>query len=139
MNFSWLLFHLQIFKYSHSFFYVVLYMEIYALIIGIVLCVLGILMIVGQLNFLIDRYEGFHKVIRKKKFSVDKEGLSKFYSILFFVLGVPLLIVAIIGFIIPDSFKLISTWIYVALLVIGIIGILYCNLSNRFIKPLENS
>jgi len=114
-------------------------MEIYALIIGIVLCVLGILMKLGWLKFLIDRYEGFHKAIRKNKFSVDKEGLSKFYSILFFVIGVPLLIVAIIGFIIPDSFKLISTWIYVVLIVIGISGILYLNISNRFIKPFENS
>ncbi len=114
-------------------------MEIYALIIGIVLCVLGILMKVGWLNFLIDRYEGFHKIIRKKKSVVDKERVSKFYSILFFVLGVPLLIGVIIGLIIPDSFKLISTWLYVVLIVIGISGILYLNLSNRFIKPLENS
>ncbi len=114
-------------------------MEIYALTIGLVLCVLGILMKVGWLNFLIDRYEGFQKAIRRKKFSVDKEGVSKFYSILFFVLGVPLLIVAIFGFIIPDSFELISTWIFVVLIVIGISGILFLNLSNRFIKPLDNS
>ena len=114
-------------------------MEIYALIIGIVLCLLGILMKIGWLKFLIDRYEGFQKAIRKNKFIVDKKGVSKFYSILFFILGVPLLIGAIIGFIIPDRFKLISTWIYIILIVIGISGILYLNLSNRFIKPLENS
>jgi len=129
----------EIFKYSHSHCYEVLYMEIYALIIGIVLCVLGILMKVGWLKLLIDRYEGFHKAIRKKKAIVDKERVSKFYSILFFVLGVPLLIGAIIGLIIPDSFKLISTWFYVVLIVIGISAILYLNLSNRFIKTLENS
>ena len=44
---------------------------VYVLIIGIVLCVLGILMRVGWLNFLIDRYEGFQKAIRRKKFSVE--------------------------------------------------------------------
>ena len=114
-------------------------MAVYTLIVGIVLCVLGILMKVGWLNFLISRYEGFQKAFRKKKFSVDKEGVSNFYSILFFVIGSPLLIVAIIGFIIPDSFKLMEFWIYVALVVIGISGILYLNLSNRFIKPLEDS
>ena len=114
-------------------------MAVYPLIVGIVLCALGILMKVGWLNFLISRYEGFQKFFRKKKFSVDKEGVKKFYSILFFVVGVPLLIVAIIGFIIPDSFKLMETWIYVALIVIGISGMLYLNLGNRFIKPLVNS
>ena len=114
-------------------------MENYALIIGIVLCVLGILMKVGWLNFLVDRYEGFQKALRKKKFNVDKEGVSKFYSLLFFVVGGSLLIVAIIGFIIPDSYKLISTWIFIALIAIGISGILYLNLSKRFIKPLENN
>ncbi|NVM16987.1 MAG: hypothetical protein HWN80_04675 [Candidatus Lokiarchaeota archaeon] len=112
---------------------------IYVLIIGIVLCVLGILMRVGWLNFLIDRYEGFQKVIRRKKFSVDREGVSKFYTGLFFVLGASLLIVAIIGFITLDSYKLISIWIYLAIIAIGITGILYLNLSNRFIKPLETS
>ena len=114
-------------------------MDNYPLIVGIVLCVFGILIKVGWLNFLIDRYEWFHKAIRKKKFSVDKEGLSKFYSILFFALGVPLLIVAIIGYIIPDIYKVISTWTYIAVLAIGITGILYINLSNRFIKPFKNS
>jgi len=114
-------------------------MEIYALIIGIVLCVLGILMKVGWLNLLIDRYEGFQKAIRKNKLFVDKKGVSNFYSILFFLIGIPLLILAIIGFILPDTYELISTWMYLVLIVIGISGILYLNLSKRFIKPLENS
>jgi len=114
-------------------------MEIYALIIGIVLCVLGILMKVGWLNLLIDRYEGFQKAIRKNKLFVDKKGVSNFYSSLFFLIGIPLLILAIIGFILPDTYELISTWMYLVLIVIGISGILYLNLSKRFIKPLENS
>jgi len=94
---------------------------------------------VGWLNLLIDRYEGFQKAIRKNKLVVDKKGVSNFYSILFFLIGIPLLILAIIGFILPDTYKLISTWMYLVLIVIGISGILYLNLSKRFIKPLENS
>ncbi|MGC9781264.1 MAG: hypothetical protein HZR80_18630 [Candidatus Heimdallarchaeota archaeon] len=96
-------------------------------------------MIFNQLKFMINRYEGFHKKIRKKEISVDKEGLAKFYSILFFVLAVPLLVVAIIGFIKPDLFELIYIWIFIAVAMLGVIGILYCNLSNQFIKPLENT
>jgi len=76
--------------------------------------VLGILMKVGWLNFLISRYEGFQKAFRKKEFTVDKEGVSNFYSILFFVTGIPLLIGAIIGFIKPDLSKDIYIWIFVA-------------------------
>ena len=95
-------------------------------------------MMLDLLRFLVDRYEVFHKVIRKKEFSVDRDGLTKFYSILFFVLGVPLLIGAIIGFVVPDIFELFSIWLSLAVAVIGIMGILYSNVSNRFIKPLEN-
>lgn len=112
-------------------------MEVYSLIIGIVLWVLGFLMIFGWLDFLINRYEVFHKAIRKKEFSVDREGLSKFYSILFFVLGTPLLIGAIIGFINSELYKTFSIWLFVAVAVIGMIGIVYCNVSSRFIRPLE--
>ena len=113
-------------------------MEEYLLIIGIVLCALGVLMKVGWLNFLIARYEWFQKAIRKKKFSVDKEGVAKFYSILFFVIGVPLLILGITGVIVPVD-KKITFWIIIALLAIGIPGIIYLNASKRFLKPLETS
>ena len=57
--------------------------EIITLIVGLVLCVLGLLMLAGLLNFIIDRYEGFHQAVRKKEFSVDKKGLAKFYAILY--------------------------------------------------------
>lgn len=114
-------------------------LEIIALTVGIVLCLLGFFVILSPTNILVKRFEGFHKAIRrKKKISVDKEGLSKFYAIMFFVLSVPLLTGAIIGFIKPDIFKLFSTWLFVAVAVLGLLGILYCNISNRFIKPLEN-
>jgi len=109
-------------------------MENYSLYVGIILCILGILMRARQLDFLIDRYEVFHKAIRKRNLSVDREGLSKFYSKLFFILGVILLIAAFIQFIKPNDYELITTWIYIALIAIGIIGILYCNLTNRFLK-----
>lgn len=114
-------------------------LEIYALIAAIVLFALGFLMILGWLNFLIYRYESFQRIFRKKDFSVDKEGLSKYYSILFFVTGTPLLIGAIIGLINPDMFSLFSIWLFVAVAAIGIVGIVYCNVSNRFIKTLEDT
>ncbi len=114
-------------------------LEIIALIIGIVLCLLGLLMIVNQQNFMINRFEGFHKAIRKKEISVNKEGLSKFYAIYFFVIAVPILVLAIIGFIKPDIFELIYIWMFVAVAALGVIGILYCNLSNQFIKPFDNT
>jgi len=109
-------------------------LESYLLYIGLILCVLGILMRAHRLDFIIGRYEGFHKVIRKKTLSVDREGLSKYYSNLFLILGSILLIAAIIHLIKPEISELITLWIYVAVLVVGIIGILYCNLTNRFLK-----
>ena len=113
-------------------------MEIYALIVGIVLCVFGILMIFGQPSFLLARYEFFQKSIRKKMVEADREGLSKFYSILFFVTGFPLIIGAIIGFINSDIFELFSLWLFIALAGIGLIGIIYCNVNSIIIKYEEN-
>jgi hypothetical protein len=115
------------------------YMQIYMLIVGIILCLLGLLMLLGQLNFLIKRYEWFHNAIRKQKISVKRLALSKYYAILFFIAGIPLMIGGIIGFINPDNFKLFSIWLYITIAVIGVLGILYCNISNRFIKPLEDT
>jgi len=113
-------------------------MEIISLVTGIVLCLLGIFMIISQQNFIVNRYEGFHKAIRRnKKISIEKERLAKFYAILYFVLAVPLLVCAIIGFIKPDVFELIYIWLFVAVGALGLIGIFYCNLSKRFIQPLE--
>ncbi|MHA1345819.1 MAG: hypothetical protein ACTSVO_14110 [Candidatus Heimdallarchaeaceae archaeon] len=114
-------------------------LEIYALIAAIVLFALGFLMILGWVNFIIYRYESFQRIFRKKDFSVNKEGLSKYYSILFFVTGTPLLIGAIIGLINPNMFSLFSIWLFVAVAAIGIVGIVYCNVSNRFIKTLEDA
>lgn len=109
------------------------------LIAGIVLWVLGFFMIFGQLGFILARYGSFQKFIRRKEISVDKEGLSKFYSILFFISGTPLLIGAIIGLIRTDMDMWTFIWLFIAVAIIGVIGILYCNISTRFIKPLETS
>jgi len=110
------------------------------LITGIVLCILGILMLfTSLLNFVIMRYEWFHKSIRKKDISIDKEGLSKFYSLLFFITGIPLLIGGIIGIASNDIFEIFGLWLFVAVAAVGVLGIVYCNLSNRFIIPAEDS
>ena len=103
------------------------------------IALIGFLMLFGLLDFLINRYEAFHRAVRKKEFSVDREGLSNFYSILFFVVGIPLLIGAIIGFTNPAHYEGFSIWLFVAVVAIGIVGILYANISKRFIKTLENT
>ena len=105
----------------------------YLIIAGIVLCTLGVLMIFGQPSFLLARYEWFQKLFRKTMKSADREILSKFYAILFFVTGIPLSIGAIVGFIVPDTFQLASLWLMVAVGVIGISIALYINVSKRFI------
>lgn len=106
---------------------------------SLVLITLGFIMLIGWLNFVIIRYEAFHRFIRKKEFRVEKERLKIFYSIIFFVTGVPLFIGAIIGLAIQHLFDVYSLWLYIAVAAIGLIGILYSNISNQFIKqPLEN-
>jgi FtsH-binding integral membrane protein len=106
----------------------------YSLIVGGILCVLGIFMRVGWLDIIISRYESFQKTIRKKNLRVDREGLAKFYSNTYFVLGVILLIAAVIQSIMPEFSEIITLWIFIAVAGIGIVGILYSNLSNRYLK-----
>ena len=110
--------------------------EIYTLIAGIVLCLLGIMMLVWTKNFIVLRYEGYHKLIRKKEIEVKFKKLNIFFAILYFVIAIPLLTVAIIGFVIeiPD---LTYVWIYVACASFGLIGILFANISKQFIQPLD--
>lgn len=106
----------------------------YSLYVGLILCFLGILMRARKLDFLMARYEFFQMAIRKKNLSVDRERLSKFYSYFFIILGGILLIAAIIQFIIPEMSKGITFWIFIVVAAVGIIGILYCNLTNRYLK-----
>ncbi len=117
----------------------VLQLEVYMLTAGIVLCVLGILMLLGMLGFLIDRYEWFHKSIRKRTINVRREILAKFYAALFVVTGVPLLIGAIIGYINKEAFETYSLWLFIAVAALGVIGILFCNLTNLFIQASEET
>ncbi|MHA1258525.1 MAG: hypothetical protein ACTSSG_00785 [Candidatus Heimdallarchaeaceae archaeon] len=108
------------------------------LIVGIVLCTLGILMIFGQPSILLARYEWFHKLIRKKMKSADRKLLSKWYSILFFVAGIPLTIGAIVGLILPDTFELFYLWLLLATGIVGLSIGIYFNISKRFIVYEEN-
>lgn len=109
-------------------------MEVYVLVSGLTLFALGFAMIFGQPSFLISRYEVFQNFVRRREITVNRDGLSKFYSFLFFILGTPLLIGAIIGLINPETFMIFSVWLVIAIAGIGVVGILYCNISNRFIR-----
>lgn len=104
------------------------------LIVGIVLCALGILMLFGQPSFLLARYEGFHKAIRKNMKSANRESLAKFYSLLFLATGMPLTIGGIIGLIVAETYEIFSLWLYVVVGVIGISGLIYMNVSKKFIE-----
>lgn len=65
--------------------------------------------------------------------SADRKKLSKFYSILFFVAGVPIIIGAIIGFTVPDTFELFYLWLLLGTGIVGLSIGLYMNISKRFI------
>jgi uncharacterized membrane protein YoaK (UPF0700 family) len=99
---------------------------------------MGVMMIFGQPRFILRRYESFHRFFRKQDISVDEKKLSKFYSILYFVTSIPLLVGAIIGFINNEMFKEFSLWLVIAVVVIGVAGIIYCNISKRFLKTIDN-
>ena len=96
-------------------------------------------MILRFLDILLIRYEIFQKFIRRKELSVNKDGLSKYYSAIFFVLGTPLIVGAIIGLINTETSDLVYIWLFLSVAALGIIGILYCNLTSRFIEYTENT
>jgi hypothetical protein len=106
----------------------------YALYIGIALCVLSILMRLGMLDFLLGRYEGFQKVFRKRSFNLDRKGLSNYYSILFLVVGALLLIGGVIILIGPNNVDIITNVTYIVVIVIGLFGMLYLNLTSKFLN-----
>ena len=108
-------------------------MEIYVLIAGIILMILGFLMIFRWIDFLLIRYESFQKFVRKKELRANKNALSKFYSITFFALSIPLIIGAIIGLLNSEISDMFYVWLMVGIAAVGIITILYCNISTRFI------
>lgn len=113
------------------------YIEVVALAAGIVLFLLGIMMLIWTKNFIILRFEGFHKGIRKKKIEIKYRELAVFNAILYFVTAIPLLTTAIIGFI-SELEIMTYVWVSIGVAILGVIGILYSNLSKQFIKPIES-
>lgn len=95
-------------------------------------------MLVWTKNFIVLRYEGFQKLIRKKEIEVKYKKLNIFFAILYFVIAIPLLTMAIIGFVIIIPNKT-YFWIYIPVAGFGLIGILYANISNQFIQSLEQT
>ena len=65
--------------------------------------------------------------------SADKKLLSKYYSLLFFVGGIPLTVASVMGLFAPDAFKKFYLWLLLATGVVGIIIEIYINVSKRFI------
>lgn len=104
----------------------------YEIIVGAILLLMAILMKLGILNFIIKRYESFYK-IKNKNISVDENGLQIYYSILFLVVG---LIMLISGIVKPNQKTLSSVFWFLGI-GIGIIGILYLNNTDRYIIKIE--
>jgi len=102
---------------------------------GIILFLLGVMMLIWTKNFIILRFEGFHKGIRKKKIVINYRALAIFNAILYFITAIPLLVIAIIGFINTELDLMNFVWVFVAVAVVGLVGILYTNISKQFIKP----
>jgi hypothetical protein len=113
-------------------------LEIVSLSIGIVLFMLGIMMLIWTKNFIIMRFEGFHKAIRKKEIDIKYRRLAVYNAILYFIMAIPLLSIAIIGFV-NEMEYLTYVWVFVPVAVLGLIGILYSNISKKFIQPIEQT
>ncbi|MHA1211746.1 MAG: hypothetical protein ACTSSH_04715 [Candidatus Heimdallarchaeota archaeon] len=111
--------------------------EIYTLVAGIVLCLLGIMMLVWTKNFIVLRYKGFHKLIRKQEIEVKYKNFNLFFAILYFVIAIPLVTIAIIEFATTTIPITTFYWIYGAVAVVGVAGILFANISKQFIQPLD--
>jgi len=108
-------------------------MDYYFLIIGIILIILAIFMRFRKIDWLIDRFSFFQKIIRKGNFEVDREALSRYYSVLFSVPGVILLIGTVLLYIYPSYNDTISPLMWITLISIAIVGIFYANVSKKFL------
>lgn len=96
-------------------------------LIMIILWVMAILMWIRKFDILIFRYEGFQKVIRKRSFTVNKEGVAKYYSIVFGIAGfVPL-------FYMLSSEVDFLIWVVYGLFIALIGSIVYLNITNRYL------
>ena len=112
-------------------------LEIVSLSVGIVLFLLGIMMLIWTKNFIILRFEGFHKAIRKKDIEIKYRRLAVFFAIIYFILAIPILTIGIIGFV-NELEYLTYVWVYIPVAVIGIAGLLFSNISKQFIQPIES-
>jgi RsiW-degrading membrane proteinase PrsW (M82 family) len=90
-----------------------------------------------MIDFLIARFQWFQNLIRKEDIEVNRDRVAKFYTYLYFVIAIFLLIGAIILFINPENGDKINLWAVIVTLVVGMSGILYCNLSKNFIMSIE--
>ena len=73
------------------------------------------------------------KIVQKNHEECKSKNTIEIYAIMFLVTGIPLSIGAIVGYIVPDTFKLVDLWLMLAVGVIGISIALYINVSKRFI------
>lgn len=94
----------------------------------LILWVMAILMWIRKFDILIYRYEGFQKVIRKRSFTVNKEGVAKYYSIVFVIAG----FVPIFYMLSSDTDYLI--WVAYGLFVALFGSIVYLNITNRYLS-----
>jgi hypothetical protein len=109
----------------------------YLLITGIVLLILGILMKLRKIDFLLDRFQFFHKNIRKEDIEVRRDRLATLYSYLYIMIATLLVIGGIIVFVDSANSDKINLWTAIVAIILGIGGILYCNLSKSIINPKE--
>lgn len=93
------------------------------LVTGVVLFAMAPLMKLGLLDFIVLRYERFHRFIRKNKaLRVDREPFRNAHSVVYATTGV---LVTVSG--------LTKNWIpFVVAVVAGVMVSLYINLSTRF-------
>lgn len=61
-----------------------------------------------------------------------------FFAILYFITAIPVLTMGIIGFV-NEMEYLTYVWVYVPVAVLGLVGILYSNISKQFIQPAEST
>ncbi|NPD90380.1 MAG: hypothetical protein HGN29_16830 [Asgard group archaeon] len=112
--------------------------ETISLGVGIVLFLLGIMMLVWTKNIIILRYEGFHKLVRKKEIVINFRRLAVYNAFLYFITAIPILTMGIIGFV-NEMEYMTYVWVYIPVAVVGLVGILYGNISKQFIQPAEST
>ncbi|MHA1251238.1 MAG: hypothetical protein ACTSVV_14580 [Promethearchaeota archaeon] len=111
-------------------------MDFISLLVGIILVIVAALFRVGALNIIVKRYVWFQRAIRRRDIVFDEKAVSKFYSNLCFIIACILFIGIILQLTTSNNSALISWWIWIVCIVIGVSTILYMNLNlnKNFIK-----